>query len=112
MFNMKFETKSYCHTLLVIFSIFTVENATAQAGNKKNSNLVYMDKEGVLRYTSNKSEATFFGVNYTSPFAHAYRAHKAINSRSPNGIRVSVHLSLQRVAETSHLHAVAAQHSY
>jgi hypothetical protein len=26
----------------------------------------------------NNSEASFFGVNYTTPFAYAYRAHKAL----------------------------------
>lgn len=35
---------------------------------------VYMDKEGVLRREDTKEEASFYGVNYTLPFAHAYRA--------------------------------------
>ena len=42
-------------------------------------NLIYVDKQGVLRYTKDKKEAAFFGVNYTVPFAYGYRSHKALN---------------------------------
>jgi len=47
----------------------------ASTGGK---NLVYVDKDGVMRYTKDKSEASFFGVNYTVPFAYGYRSHKAL----------------------------------
>ena len=36
----------------------------------------YVDGDGVLREKVNKKEVAFFGVNYTLPFAHAYRMHK------------------------------------
>jgi hypothetical protein len=45
----------------------------------KPKNLVYVDKKGILRYTKDNKEAAFFGVNYTTPFAYAYRAHKALD---------------------------------
>lgn len=35
---------------------------------------VFIDKKGVMRWSDSKQEASFFGVNYTMPFAHAYRA--------------------------------------
>ncbi len=42
---------------------------------KQNSkNLVYVDGDGVMRYTQTKKEAAFFGVNYTVPFAYGYRS--------------------------------------
>jgi hypothetical protein len=41
-------------------------------------NLVYVDKQGVLRYSKDNKEAAFFGVNYTVPFAYGYRSHKAL----------------------------------
>lgn len=41
---------------------------------------VYVDKQGVLRWQQNNAEATFLGVNYTTPLAYAYRAHKALNA--------------------------------
>ncbi|MDR1223148.1 MAG: glycoside hydrolase family 5 protein [Tannerella sp.] len=34
---------------------------------------VYVDKNGRMRWESNQEEAYFWGVNYTTPFAHAYR---------------------------------------
>lgn len=44
----------------------------------KTANLVYIDQSGILRYTKGDKEAAFFGVNYTSPFAYAYRAHQVL----------------------------------
>lgn len=41
---------------------------------------IYVDKAGVMRWSDTKKEASFYGVNYTLPFAHAYRSvkdHKA-----------------------------------
>lgn len=35
---------------------------------------VYVDKQGVMRYSSDNSEVSYYGTNYTTPFAHAYRA--------------------------------------
>ena len=48
------------------------------AYTQKGANLVYVDKQGILRYTKDKTEAAFFGTNYTVPFAYAYRSHKAL----------------------------------
>lgn len=36
----------------------------------------FVDDHGVLRWTATKDEVTQFGVNYTTPFAHAFRALK------------------------------------
>jgi hypothetical protein len=55
------------------------------------NNLVYVDKSGVLRYTKDHKEASFFGVNYTTPFAHAYRAHKALNVDLEKAIQLDVY---------------------
>ncbi|MCW3105860.1 MAG: rane or secreted protein, partial [Segetibacter sp.] len=52
--------------------------STGEAQMKKlpSKNLVFVDKNGVLRYTKNNAEAAFFGVNYTVPFAYGYRSVK------------------------------------
>jgi hypothetical protein len=34
---------------------------------------VYVDKDGRIRWENTREEAYFWGVNYTTPFAHAYR---------------------------------------
>ena len=36
---------------------------------------VRVDDQGVMRWTDSGEEVALFGVNYTTPFAHAYRAH-------------------------------------
>ena len=63
----------------------------SQAKNSKSNNLVYVDKQGVLRWTNNNAEAAFFGVNYTTPFAYAYRAHKALNVDLEKAIQQDVY---------------------
>lgn len=40
---------------------------------------IYVDKKGVMRWEDTREEASFFGVNYTLPFAHAYRAMGYLN---------------------------------
>lgn len=52
--------------------------ATVSAQRSRSKNLVYVDGKGVLRYTKDKTEADFFGVNYTVPFAYGYRSHNAL----------------------------------
>jgi hypothetical protein len=58
------------------------------------NNLVYVDGQGILRWTKNNTEASFWGVNYTVPFAYSYRAHKALGVDPEQAMREDVyHLS-------------------
>jgi hypothetical protein len=60
----------------------------------KEQNLVFVDKQGVLRWTKDRTEASFFGVNYTVPFAYGYRSHKALGKDLKKAIEEDVyHLS-------------------
>jgi beta-glucosidase/6-phospho-beta-glucosidase/beta-galactosidase len=52
-------------------------NSYSQRTSKK-GNLIYVDKQGVIRWNKDNKEAAFFGVNYTVPFAYGYRSHKAL----------------------------------
>jgi hypothetical protein len=45
------------------------------AQKKANSNEVYIDAKGILRHQHSGQEASYFGVNYTIPFAYGYRSH-------------------------------------
>ncbi len=56
---------------LVFFGLLSL-TAVAQ------TNDLFVDKQGVLRYKKTKEEAVFFGVNYTLPFAYAYRSHEQL----------------------------------
>ncbi len=81
---MYFRKTGLCFGLLLLTAIVSAQKT-------KQSNLVYVDKQGVLRYTATKTEASFFGVNYTTPFAHAYRAHKKLNIDLEEAIRNDVY---------------------
>ena len=35
---------------------------------------VYVDNKGIMRWSDTRKEASFYGVNYSIPFAHGYRA--------------------------------------
>ncbi|RQP18269.1 MAG: hypothetical protein EAS52_06020, partial [Parapedobacter sp.] len=35
---------------------------------------IYVDDQGVMRWSDTRQEAAFYGVNYCLPFAHGYRA--------------------------------------
>ncbi len=52
---------------------------------------VYVDTKGVMRYSDNKAEASFFGVNYTLPFAHAYRAVNYLDLNHKEAINKDVY---------------------
>lgn len=51
---------------------------TVFAGNSDTQNRqsykIYVDKNGVMRRDDTKEEVSYYGTNYTLPFAHAYRA--------------------------------------
>ena len=65
--------------ILAVFlaSLFTVSTGLSQ-GKPNPKNLIYVDKQGVIRYTKSNTEAAFFGVNYTAPFAYGYRSIKSL----------------------------------
>ncbi|MGN0213046.1 MAG: hypothetical protein ACI4AN_08925 [Muribaculaceae bacterium] len=67
------------------FALFFIVALSATSGN------VYVDKNGVLRYTATNEEATFYGVNYTLPFAHAYRAISYIGKSHKEAIDKDVY---------------------
>jgi hypothetical protein len=58
-------------SLKIRFALFVLIASVSIAHAQKNN--VYVDKQGVMRWTKNKQEVYGFGVNYTVPFAHAYR---------------------------------------
>lgn len=75
---------------LLVFSILYFIANPSKSQNKSN-HLVYVDKQGILRWTKGNSEASFFGVNYTTPFAYSYRAQKAMGIDLEKAIRQDVY---------------------
>ena len=62
-------TFAFLKPLLLLSGFLLVFSANAQKTNTD----VYVDPSGVMRWSNNKSEVNGFGVNYSVPFAHAYR---------------------------------------
>ncbi|ACT92069.1 membrane or secreted protein [Dyadobacter fermentans DSM 18053] len=54
--------------------LFTYHSTFAQQPND-----VYVDPSGIMRWGETKEEVRGFGVNYTVPFAYAYRVAKQLN---------------------------------
>ncbi len=52
---------------------------------------VFVDKSGVLRWQKGKQEVALFGVNYTAPFAYAYRALGTVGADREQAIRQDVY---------------------
>ncbi len=57
---------------LLAFALILAYNGL-RAQNKQNTD-VYVDDSGIMRWGHNDEEVHGFGVNYSAPFAHAYRS--------------------------------------
>ncbi len=61
---------------ITIILLLTFFNGISQ--NKSKGNVI-VDEQGVMRWEKSKEEVKGFGVNYSVPFAHAYRSAKLMN---------------------------------
>ncbi|MDQ7818060.1 MAG: cellulase family glycosylhydrolase [Melioribacteraceae bacterium] len=57
--------------------------------NNNNSG-VYIDDSGIIRWKDSQKEVSLFGVNYTTPFAYSYRAHKRLGLSLKDAIDLDV----------------------
>ena len=64
---------------ILFFAIFIFVVGIPSYAQRPGSSSVYVDKKGVMRWSKSNAEVQGFGVNYTVPFAHAYRAAKILN---------------------------------
>ncbi len=67
------------YVLLFLILAFVNAKSVAQSSKKQRASNVYVDEKGVMRWSKSKAEVQGFGINYTVPFAHAYRAAKKLN---------------------------------
>lgn len=61
--------------LMGFFILGTTDSTLAQKGTP-----YFVNKKGVLIESSTKKEVSYFGVNYSPPFAHGYRALKQLGA--------------------------------
>ncbi|HMQ05790.1 MAG TPA: cellulase family glycosylhydrolase [Saprospiraceae bacterium] len=63
----------FCKRLFIFLAIFGAIFHQSHLFCQSISSSVYIDQEGIMRYSESGTEVTGFGINYTVPFAHAYR---------------------------------------
>lgn len=54
--------------------LFLSMSLTSVANRNAKVSKIFVDRHGVMRDVETRQEVSYFGVNYTVPFAHAYRA--------------------------------------
>lgn len=79
-----------------VSSLVSQESQTWQAG-------VYVDGDGVLRWNGSNQEVSLFGVNYTTPFAYSYRAHKRLGLSLKKAIDLDVAQMSRLGLDTPHI---------
>ncbi len=57
-----------------VFVFILIVFCSCKKEQEETVDTIFVDEKGVMRWERDKSEASFFGVNYTLPFAHGYRA--------------------------------------
>ena len=78
--------------LCLILTLGAAGFAQKKAGaGSDGKNLVYVDGQGIMRWTGTRKESVFFGVNYTVPFDYSYRAHRALGVNPEQVIREDVY---------------------
>jgi hypothetical protein len=73
---------------IIALALFLTVAGVASAQKSKD---VYVDKEGVMRWGDTKKEVYGFGINYTAPFAHAYRTAKKLDVDLERAIEADVY---------------------
>jgi hypothetical protein len=68
--------RTYSYILVIASLLCSLSQSMAQ--KKSNDGHVYVDEKGVMRWQKSKQEIQGFGVNYTAPFAHGYKAAKKL----------------------------------
>lgn len=65
---------SYTKMKRLLFLLTIVVASVGIVLAQEKTSPLYTDSRGVWRRTSNNAEVSYYGVNYTLPFAHSYRA--------------------------------------
>ncbi|MBC6611261.1 cellulase family glycosylhydrolase [Hymenobacter sp. BT507] len=77
--------------IFLLFSFSLLQEPVAQAQSSAARGDVYVDKQGVLRWQKGRQEVALFGVNYTTPFAYSYRAHRRLGVSPEQAIEQDVY---------------------
>lgn len=73
-----------CFLVLLPFALLSRSAASDQPST-------FVDANGIWRWSDSHTELALFGVNYTTPFAHAFRAHRRLGVDWRQGIDADVY---------------------
>jgi len=76
-------------SIIAVFALLASLQLFEQEGVSQGS--IHIDHEGVLRWEHSGEEIYGFGINYTVPFAHAYRAARLLGVDLKQAIREDVY---------------------
>lgn len=77
-------------TILLLVTAAVHTGSAKPIQTDRQSYTVYVDNEGVMRRSDTKKEVSYYGTNYTLPFAHAYRAATALGEDRKSAISKDV----------------------
>jgi hypothetical protein len=78
-------------SFLLAVSILTLLAISGPALTAEIRSTTFVDDNGIMRWTASREEIAQFGVNYTTPFAHAFRAHSRLGIRHETAIDADVY---------------------
>ncbi|WP_299527177.1 hypothetical protein [uncultured Lutibacter sp.] len=64
---------------IIVLLTFLLSFSYSFAQNQSSDATIYVDTNGIMKWTENNEEVHGFGVNYTVPFAHGFRTAKQLN---------------------------------
>lgn len=78
--------------IILVFIFLMARPSLSQAQDvDRSEDRLLVNEKGLLAWKSDGAEASFFGVNYSTPFAYAYRAHKRLGVDLEEAIRNDVY---------------------
>ncbi len=79
-----------CRTLAVFAAIFCISASALAQESTGPAPRLHVDAHGAMRWSDSEKEPALFGVNYTTPFAFAYRGHGYVGADRKRSIDVDV----------------------
>ncbi len=74
----------------IVCALFLLASSSMSLAAERSPS-IYVDDDGVMRWSASHKEVALFGVNYTTPFAYAFRAHQRLGIPIEKGIDADVY---------------------
>ena len=76
---------------MAAFLVLLLNGAFTSLAAQETTDQILIGKDGIMRWRADGKEVTGFGVNYTVPFAHAYRSGKKLGVNLKDAIDTDVY---------------------